>query len=164
MIETTSVSDCAPPDPALPWSFVVKLMLAEPLKFDVGVKVKPFKAALMLAAIPVKTIVELFEPLPVVNVNPVVWLKDIKPFVDVKVTCRALELESTSLIDIWLLLAAENVRTLSSLTDAVAGTWLTGASLTELTVIETTSVSDLAPPEPVLPWSFVVMLMLAEPL
>ena len=50
------------------------------------------------------------------------------------------------------------------LSGVVAMVVMTGASLTAVTVIATVSVSDSAPPEPVLPWSLVVIVRLAAPL
>src|SRR5436305_588432 len=80
LIAITSVALCAPPEPVLPWSFVIKLIAAEPLKLDAGVNVRPFKAVLMSAAVPENTILLLCDPLPVVKVKPFVPFKDIEPF------------------------------------------------------------------------------------
>jgi hypothetical protein len=44
------------------------------------------------------------------------------------------------------------------------GSVLTGASLTAAMLMPTESVSVFAPPEPLLPWSLVVTVSVAEPL
>ena len=75
-----------PPAPVLPRSSTVTATLAAPLKFAVGPNVKPSRAALMSAIVPVKTSVASFVPVPVVNVNPVVPLSDKVPSVAVSVT------------------------------------------------------------------------------
>ncbi len=60
---------------------------------------------------------------------------------------------SGSEVEIGLPFAVEKTRFVSSLVLWAAGTVLIGASLTELTVIATGSVSLIAPPDPKLPRS-----------
>ena len=118
----------------------------------------------MLAIVPVKTMVVLFVPVPVVKVNPVVWAKLMVPFVTVRVTFSGLDPASTSLMLMALPLLEENMIEVSSLMVCALGTELIGASLTALTVIATVLVSLRAPPDPVLPWSLVVMVRVSLPL
>ena len=42
-------------------------------RFEVVVEYRQLSAALMLATLPLKVMVELPAPVPTVNVNPVVW-------------------------------------------------------------------------------------------
>ena len=65
-------------------------------------------------------------------------------------------------MEMALPLAAEKVSVPSSFMVWAAGTVFTGASLTALTVMATVSMSVWAPPEPVLPWSLVVTVRLAD--
>ena len=71
---------------------------------------------------------------------------------------------STSLMEIALPLPDEKTSKSSSLMVCAAGTVLTGASLTAVTVIGIKWLVDLAPPLPVLPRSFDVMAKLTDPL
>ncbi len=82
----------------------------------------------------------------------------------VRVTRTGLEPASTSEIEIALPPALEKTRTASSLPTWSPGTVFTGAVLMALTVMATTSVSESAPPRPVAPRSFVVIVRLAGPL
>ena len=148
----------------MPWSSVVMASDAAPLKSAVGVKVIPFSRLLMFARVPVKVMVASAVPSPTRNVSPAVDASVIVPLVPVSVTFIAAPPASTSLIVIRFPLAVSKVRTESSLTDCAPGTVLTGGSLTALTVMLTVSVSLLAPPVPVLPWSLVTICTLAAPL
>src|SRR2546428_45419 len=139
-------------------------MLAAPLKFGVGANDRPSSAVLMLAIVPVKVIVASAVPSPEENVSPLVPGSVITPLVPVSVTCAELDPASTSLIEIRLPLPDEKTRAVSSFVLCAAGTLLTGASLTALTVMATESVSLSAPPEPVLPWSLGTSCKLAAPL
>src|SRR5262252_9545368 len=157
--ESTSVS--GPPEPVLPWSLVVTVRLASPLKLAVGWNTRPFNAVLMLARLPVTVTVPV--PLPL-TVRPVVPARVSTPLVAVSVTCTLELPASTSAMLIALPLATLNVSVPSSFMVCAAGTVLTGASLTALTVMATESTSVSGPPEPVLPWSLVVTVRLAAPL
>lgn len=75
MMVTVSESDMAPPVPVLPWSFVVIVTDAFPMKAVVGVNDMPPSAVLMLLRVPVKVIVASAVPSPVVKVSPVVLLR-----------------------------------------------------------------------------------------
>ena len=97
---TLSVSVKVPPLPVLPRSLVTICRFAAPLKLSVGAKLRPSKAALMLAIVPVKVIVESDVPSPALKVRPVVPFRVTAPLVAVKVTCTELEPASTSLIEI----------------------------------------------------------------
>ena len=83
---TVSVSASAPPEPVLPWSLVTICRVAAPLKSAVGEKLKPSRAALMSASVPVKVITASPTPSPVVKLRPVNWLSEIVPLVAVSVT------------------------------------------------------------------------------
>src|SRR5215468_5795452 len=161
VMATVSTSVSGPPEPVLPWSLVVTVRLAAPLKLAVGANTRPFSAVLMLARLPVTVTVAV--PLPV-TVRPVVPAKVITPVVAAKVTCTLLEPASTSATEIALPFAVLKVSVPSSFMVWAAGTVLTGASFTALTVMVTESVSLSGPPEPVLPWSLVVTVRLAAPL
>ena len=105
----------------------------------------------MLAMVAVKTIVASAVPSPVVNVSPVSCDKVIVPLFAARVTLTAPAAASTSLMLMRFPLPLEKVRLVSSFVLCAPGTLFTGASLTALTVMATVSVSDSAPPEPVLP-------------
>src|SRR5215510_4759409 len=161
VMATESTSPRAPPEPVLPWSLVVTVRLAAPLKLPVGANTRPFRAVLMLARLPVTVTVPV--PLPL-TVRPDVPARVSVPLVAASVTWTLLLPASTSAIEIALPLAVENVSVPSSLMVWAPGTVLTGASLTAFTVMATESLSLRAPPEPVLPWSLVVTVRLAAPL
>src|SRR5262247_4124590 len=161
VMATESLSLRAPPEPVLPWSLVVTVRLAAPLKLLVGANTRPLRAVLMLARLPVTVTVAV--PLPL-TVRPEVPASVSTPLVAAKVTWTLELPASTSAIEMALPLAVENVSVPSSLMVCAPGTVLTGASFTALTVMATESLSLRAPPEPVLPWSLVVTVRLAAPL
>src|SRR5882724_6416745 len=161
VMATVSRSLSGPPEPVLPWSLVVTVRLAEPLKLPVGWNTRPLMAVLMLASVPVTVTAPV--PLPL-TVRPVVPARVSTPLVTASVTWTLLAPASTSAIEMALPLATEKVSEPSSLMAWAAGTVFTGASLTALTVMATVSTSLSGPPEPVLPWSLVVTVRLAEPL
>ena len=68
------------------------------------------------------------------------------------------------LTEIRLPLAELKTSAVSSMVVCAPGTLLTGASFTALTVTATVSVSVFAPPEPLFPWSSVVIVRVEEPL
>ena len=130
---TESVSLKLPPVPVLPLSSVRMVILppkAVPatvallFKLAVGLKIKPFNAALILATVPVIRIVSSSvpsltavegEPLIVVlKVKPAVWLKVSVPFCAHIVTVISPGAASTSLIWMALPLAIEKVSGVSS--------------------------------------------------
>ena len=156
-----SVSVCGPPEPVNPRSSDVIVIVAEPLKFALGVKVVPSRAALMSVMAP--TICTLEVPLPM-TVTPAVEPVARVPLVEESVTWMALPPASTSDTEMALPLEVEKTRFVSSATVCVPGTLFTGASLTALTVMLTVSVSLSGPPAPVLPLSLAVTVSEAEPL
>ena len=105
----------------------------------------------MLAIVPVKVMVASEVPSPTLKVSPVRLASVIVPLVAVRVTCTEAAPASTSLMLIWLPLPLEKTSVVSSLTLCAPGMEFTGASLTALTVMLTVSVSESAPPLPVLP-------------
>ena len=117
----------------------------------------------MSTTLPVKTKLALAVPSPVVNVRPVRPDSVRRPCDTLRVTCRLPLPASRSLTEIRLPLLDENTRAVSSLTNWAAGTALTGASLTEFTVIATVLLADKAPPLPVLPRSEVSRLSVSVP-
>src|SRR5882724_9205196 len=161
VMATASTSVWAPPEPVLPRSLVVTVRLALPLKLPAGANTRPFNAVLMLARVPVTVTVPV--PLPE-TVRPAVPARVSTPLVAASVTWTLLLPASTSAMEMALPAAAENVSVPSSFMACAAGTVLTGASFTALTVMATESVSPSAPPEPVLPRSLVVTVRLALPL
>ncbi len=100
-------------EPDDPSSIVVMEMAAVPLKLATGLNVSPLNAALILAVVPLNTIVLLLEPVPVEKDKPVVPLKDIAPLVDVRVTVMVPVAASLTLIK--LPLAVLKIRAVSSL-------------------------------------------------
>src|SRR5882724_6423846 len=161
VMATVSVSPSAPPEPVLPRSLVVTVRLAAPLKLPVGWNTRPLRAVLMLARLPVTVTVPV--PLPL-TVSPDVPARVSTPLVAASVTWTLLLPASTSAMEMALPPALENVSVPSSFMAWAAGTVLTGASFTALTVMATVSTSVWAPPEPVLPRSLVVTVRLAAPL
>src|SRR5215813_5260477 len=161
VMATESTSLSGPPEPVLPWSLVVTVRLAAPLKFAVGWNTRPLRAVLMLASVPVTVTVPV--PLPL-TVSPVVPARVSTPLVAASVTWTLLLPASTSAIEMALPLATEKVSVPSSFMVWAAGMLFTGASSTALTVMATESTSLSGPPEPVLPWSLVVTVRLAAPL
>ena len=105
----------------------------------------------MLATLPVKVITASAVPSPLLKVKPVVPESVIAPLLAVSVTSTGLAAMSRSAMLIGLPLPLENTRLVSSLVLCGAGMLLTGASLTALTVMFTVSLSESAPPLPVLP-------------
>ena len=160
-----SVSDMAPPEPVFPWSLVTTVIVWAPRTLPL--KAMPSRAALMSVRVPVNVIVLSAVPSPTEKLNPVIWLKvrTSAPSLAVSCTWTGFVPASTSEIDTRLPFAELKTRsTLCSAPWVAPGTLFTGASFTALTVIPTVSVSDCAPPEPVLPWSLVVMLNVSAPL
>ena len=101
-----------------------------------------WKWVLMFAIVPVNVIVPSAVPSPTLKLRPVMPLSVIVPLVAVSVTWTEDEAASTSLMLIWLELPLEKTSAVSSLVLWAAGTVLTGASFTALTVMATESVSD----------------------
>ena len=64
--------------------------------WQVGAKLRPFRAVLMLASVPVKVMVASAVPSPVVKVSPAVPARVSVPLVPVSVTCTGLAPASTS--------------------------------------------------------------------
>ena len=83
VMATVSVSVWAPPEPVLPWSLVVTVRLAVPLKLPVGWNTRPLRAVLMLASVPVTVTVPV--PLPL-TVRPEVPARVSTPLVTASVT------------------------------------------------------------------------------
>ena len=127
------------------------------MKSALGVKLMPARAALTSLINPVNDIDTSPVPLPLTNASPLVPLSVMVPLVAVSVICTALAPASTSLMLIRFALPAEKTSGVSSLVLCAPGTELTGASLTALTVMLTVSVSVIAPPVPLLPWSSVLI-------
>ena len=111
----------------------------------------------MSLRMPVKVIVASPEPSPTMNARPVVPLKLSNPLVAVSVTRTGSGSASASEIQIALPSVEENTRSLSSSIVCDTGAELAGGSLTAVTLMLTVSVSPNAPPEPVLPKSFVTI-------
>jgi hypothetical protein len=105
----------------------------------------------MFAIVPVNVIIASAIPSPAVKVRPLTPLSVSVPCVDESVTRTVPPPASMSPMLIKFPLPLENVSVASSLTDCGPGTEFTGASFTALTVIATLSVSESAPPSPVLP-------------
>src|ERR1044072_6158379 len=147
---TVSVSVFAPPDPLLPRSFVVMVKVAAPLKPSVGVKLMPFKAALMLLIVPWNVIVASAVPSPLhppqPKFRPLVPLSVNVPLVAVSVTWIAFGPASTSVTEIWLPAPLENVSGVFWLVLCGPGTTFTGASFTALMVIPFVAVLLLLAP------------------
>ena len=164
LIEIVSESVCSPPAPVLPRSLVVSVMVALPLKFDAGWRVRPFEEArVLLIAARGAVMVRPADPLPTTwpAVTPAVTAVS-RVSVPVVLTSETWMLAlpaSTS--------AIERPGSASATSSSVAkdgGAVLTGGSLTAVTVIATVSMSVAAPPEPVLPWSLVVTVSRSAPL
>jgi hypothetical protein len=85
--------------------------------------------------VPVNVIIWLALPLPVTNVNPVVWKRLAVPLETLSVSCIAAGPASTSAMEMTLPFAVENTSGVSSLTVCTPGTELIDASLIEATVI-----------------------------
>jgi hypothetical protein len=93
---TESLSFFAPPAPVLPWSSVVSVKSAAPLKLAVGVKLRPFNAALTSASVPVKTMLASAVPSPVAKASPPLPASVSVPLVTLKETCAKPLAASTS--------------------------------------------------------------------
>ncbi len=158
VIVLVSVSDNAPPEPVLPWSFVTIVNVTLPFMLAMGEKIgfdAPAKKVLIFAMVPVNTMELLPEPVTV-TLPPVV--ADNVPESTDKVTVIAPDAASTSAID-----NPAKANVVSSFTLKLAGKVLTGASFTALTVMVLVSVSVNAPPEPVLPRSSVTIVKVTLP-
>ena len=83
---TVSVSESALPRAAVALVVGDDLQAGRAVEVGGGVNARPFRAALMLAIVPVKVIVASAVPSPAVNVRPVVPLSVIVPLVAVSVT------------------------------------------------------------------------------
>ena len=142
---TESVSESGPPVPLLPWSFVVIVTLAVPLKPKFGVKLIPLSAALILAMVPVKVIVASAVPSPTVKARPLVPLSVNVPFVAVSVTWMALVPASTSETAIRLPPPLENVSGVFCAVLCEPGTVLTGASSTAVILMPRVACPVLVP-------------------
>ena len=135
VIVTVSVSLRVPPLPVLPRSLVTILRLAAPVKLVVGLKLRPARAALMLPMVPVNIIVASAVPSPALKVRPAMPDSVVTPLVLTSWTCTEFVAASRSLIEMRLLFADENTSATFLAVVCVAGTPLTGPSLTAATAI-----------------------------
>ena len=131
---TESVSVSVPPVPTLPRSLVRIWSAAAPVKLLVGMKVAPDNRRLMSVIVPRNRIVASSVPSPTKNVRPVSTGRVTVPLVAVNVTSTVAPPASLSVIEIGLLLAAENTRLVFFGVCWAPGTAFTGASLTAVTV------------------------------
>ena len=115
-------------------------------------------ASKVLMALAVPLSCTLVVPLLLI-VTPVPASTETVPWPTARVTVKVPLAPSTS-----AMLKPEIALAVSSAVVCAAGTVLTGASLTALTVKATLPVADLVPPAPVLPPSLTTMLKLSLPL
>ena len=126
--------------PLFPRSEVVICSDALPVNPLVGAKLMPFSAALMLAMLPVKVIAAL-PLLPLAKNKPVVPARVSVPLLAVNVTSTVPGPASTSLIEIRLPFADEKTSATFLPVLCVAGTALTGASLTAVIEVDRLAVA-----------------------
>ncbi len=133
--------------------------VTEPLALTAGTKVgaeAPPRSALMLASVPERT----SDPVP----DPVT----VTPPPEAAVSVPDPTLSVTDMVPLAASMSAmarpESWTPVSSLVVNVAGSVLTGASLTGVMVMLRVSISVSVPPEPVLPPSLVVMVRTTVPL
>ena len=160
LIVNVSVSVCAPPDPVLPRSEVAMVTRIAAVVFG-AVYVMPFNAVLTTATVPVTC--TLFVPEPVTVAAEAAGTKLPLPAGTLIVTCTLPAPASTSAT--LGALAAESASVPDAATCCVAGTVLTGASLTAVTVIVNDCAPDVStPPFAVPPLSWATSVIVATPL
>ena len=141
VIFMVSISSIGPPTPEFPRSFVMIMMLAPPLKFSVGVKVRPSSASSAIVCVARNVTVESSVPVPLeMLMIPSVLPKVIVPLAaDTVTSIRELPASGSDIV-IKFPLAALNTKGISSLDIRFPGavfpaTAITGASFCGITVM-----------------------------